>query len=257
MTQNEWPADLRQARRGAALNREELARRAGISAESVRAYETGRRRPSRKSLVTILDALKLERRGRDEILVGAGYAPDGFNLGPDRHPDYMFTLDQAQEHLDTTPWPAFVMNEVLEVVAANQRVQDLWGVDLRREFVEPHQRNMLGLASNPRFAERLLNWDEMVAAGVSVFKGHHRGPEDLSAPSPLFNQVLESLAAGDPQYVARFLDLWQKTPPRTPKVRWWYPVVWRAGDAVLRFRGLVTTCDEPHGLAFNDWIPID
>ena len=253
----EWFDELGETRKALNLSRADLARLAGVSPESVRAYETGRRKPSRKSLVAILDALKLERRSRDRILVDAGYAPDGFNLGPDRYFDYMFTLEQAQVHLDDTPWPAFVMNEVLEVVAANQRVQDLWGVDLRREFVEPRQRNMLGLASNPRFAERLLNWDEMVAVGFSVFKGHHRGPEDLSAPSPLFNQVLESLAAGDPQYVARFLDLWQKTPPRTPKVRWWYPVVWQMGDQALRFRGLVTTCDEPHGLAFNDWLPVD
>ena len=252
-----WSTHLGQARRGAAISREELGCRVGKSPESVRAYETGRRKPSRETLVTILDALKLERCSRDEILVGAGYAPDGFSLGPNRYFDYMFTLDQAQDHLGSTPWPAFVLDDGLEIVAANQPIQDLWAVDLRREFVGPFQRNMLAMASNPRFAERVLNWDEMIAVAIAVFKGHHLGPEDLAAPSPFFDQLLGRFAAGDPRYVARFLDLWQKTPPRTPKVRWWYPVVWRAGDAVLGFRGLVTTCDEPHGLAFNDWIPID
>jgi len=258
MTENgKWSDELRATRKALHLSQSDLARLAGVSPESVRAYESGRRKPSRESLVTILDALKPERRSRDEILVGAGYAPDGFSLGPNRYFDYMFTLDQAQDHLDGTPWPAFVLDDGLEIVAANQQIQDLWTVDLRREFVGPFQRNMLAMASNPRFAERVLNWDDMVAVAIAVFKGHHLGPEALSAPSPFFDQLLRSFAGGDPRYVARFLDVWQKTPPRTPKVRWWYPVVWRADDEVLRFRGLVTTCDEQHGLAFNDWIPID
>ena len=257
MKQSEWPGSLILARKGTGLSRQELASRAGISAESVRAYEVGRRKPSRATLVAILDALKLSRNHRDEMLMEAGYAPDGVSLGPDQYPDYMFTLEQAQEHLESMPWPAFVLDEVLEVVAANQLVQDLWGVDLRHEFTERFERNMMAVASNPRFTDHLLDWEELTASGISVFKGHHMGPEDLAAPSPVFNQLLAHFAAGDPQYVARFLNLWQKTPPRTPKVRWWYPVGWRYGDATMRFRGMVTTCNEPHGLAFNDWIPLD
>lgn len=252
-----WSDDLRATRQALRLSQAGLARLAGISAEAVHAYETGRRTPSRKALVSILDALKLERRARDDILVGAGFAPDGLYLSPARYLDYNFFSEQAQEHIDGTPWPAFVVDDVLEVVVANQLVQCLWGVDLRREFTEPSQRNMLALASNPRFADRVSNWDEMIAVAVAIFKGHHLGPEDLSAPSAFFNQVLATFAAGDPRYVSRFLEVWQKTPPRTPKVRWWYPVVWRDGDATMRFRGLVTSCDEPHGLAFNDWIPTD
>ena len=40
----------------------------------------------------------------------AGYAPDGINLGPDQDPDYMFTLEQAKEHVESMPWPAFVLD---------------------------------------------------------------------------------------------------------------------------------------------------
>jgi hypothetical protein len=41
-------------------------------------------------------------------------------------------------------------------------------------------------------------------------------------------------------------------------VRWTYPVIWHEpGLGRITFKALVTTGNEPHGLAFNDWIPCD
>jgi hypothetical protein len=63
---------------------------------------------------------------------------------------------------------------------------------------------------------------------------------------------------GDPRYVSRFFELWQTVPAQTPKVRWSYPVVWTQLDGrTLRFEAVVNTANEPDGLAFNDWIPLD
>jgi hypothetical protein len=37
-----------------------------------------------------------------------------------------------------------------------------------------------------------------------------------------------------------------------------YPVVWNEpGIGRISFRAVVTTANEPAGLAFNDWIPAD
>ncbi len=63
---------------------------------------------------------------------------------------------------------------------------------------------------------------------------------------------------GDPRYVTRFFELWQKVPPTEPKIRWSYPVVWtEPGLGVLRFEAVVNQANEPDGLAFNDWMPLD
>jgi hypothetical protein len=209
-------------------------------------------------LVALLDALKMERATRNRILVAAGFAPDGHFLGPDQHPHYMFTPEEALKHMEQLPWPAFIFNDFVEVVVANQVAQRLWGIDLDREFPKPIDRNMLAVSSNSRFADKVTNWEEMVSVGISVFKGHHLGPEALERLSPYFAEVVQRFSQGDPAHAARFAALWQETEVRDPKVRWTYPVIWEeSGVGRITFQGLVTTANEPDGLAFNDWIPCD
>ena len=70
---------------------------AGVSAETIKAYETGLRQPTRSYLVAILDALKVERHLRNDILVGAGFAPDGDSLGPAYLPHYMYSAEAAAD----------------------------------------------------------------------------------------------------------------------------------------------------------------
>jgi hypothetical protein len=230
---------------------------ARVSPATIKAYETGLRQPTRLYLVAILDALKVERHLRNDILTEAGFAPDGESLGALGVPHYMFSPEAAAEHIEQMPWPAFVMNEYTEVVAANSLVQVLWDIDLENEFPNPLDRNMLSVASNPRFADRVENWDEMMMQGIGVFKGHHRGPEDINNPNPYFAQVLERFLKGDPQYVGKLMQLWQETPPREPKVRWEYEIHWNEpGVGCMRFLSVVNTASEPNGLAFNDWMPV-
>jgi transcriptional regulator with XRE-family HTH domain len=251
-----WRQQLRAAREDRQISQRQLAELVGLSTESVRAYESGRRTPDREHLVRLLDGLKLEISQRDSILEGAGFVAEGSPHLAD--PDFYFTLEQALKEVQQHPWPAFVNNEWSEVVVANEVAQQLWGVDLRHEYTDPIDRNLLSVASTPQFAERVANWDEAVGVLVAVWKGHHRGAEDLDAPSPYFASVMQRFLNGDPQYVARFLTLWQNVQPRTPKVRWWYPIVWNEpGVGVMRFRCFAGDADETNGLAFNDWIPLD
>jgi transcriptional regulator with XRE-family HTH domain len=253
-----WGDELRAARLEVDVSRKSLARLAGVSTATVKAYEDGTRNPSRTMLCALLEALKVERRMRNHILLDAGFAPDGQSLGSSDEPGYMFSAEEATAYLEEFPWPAFILNEFAEVVGCNRIAERLWGIDLEREFPDPIDRSLLAIASNPRFADKVENWDDMMRLAISIFKGHHRGPEDLDRASPYFSQVMQRFVMGDPRYVRRFMELWQETQPRAPKVRWSYPVIWREPDVgVVRFQSFVSTANEPDGLAFNDWVPMD
>ncbi len=254
----EWAALLRKARSDIGMSRPALAANAGVSAQTVKAYELGFRRPSRALLTSLLDVLEVDRRLRNEILVGAGFAPDGERLGP-TNPDYMYTVDEARALADTLPWPCHVTSELMEVVAANGVAQRLWGVDLEHELPGPVDRNLATFATNPRFADRVTNWEAVVSVAVGVLKGHHRGAVPLpETTTAYFAAVMERVFDGNARYVRRLLNLWDRVPPRAPKIRWFYDVNW--SDRVvgeMRFRVSVAMADEPGGLMFHDWVPAD
>lgn len=178
----EWPAAIRTARKGLKLSRKELAERAALSVDAIRAYEQGRRKPSPRALTAVLDALNLDRTEANNIRLGLGLAPDHRDYGTPTIAD-QFTVSELDDELQKLPWPAFAANELMEIVAANQPAQTLWGVDLSREFLEPTERNLLRIASTPRFADHCLNWDEVIGVMVGMWKGPHRGAESLGEPS--------------------------------------------------------------------------
>lgn len=75
---------LRDARHHAGLTQNELAARTGIAQPNISAYESGRRTPTVRTLVALLDACDVElswqpRSGPNPRLVAAqvGPAPDG------------------------------------------------------------------------------------------------------------------------------------------------------------------------------------
>ena len=253
-----WPRQLYAARTNLHLSRKALGKLAGVSEATIKAYELGFRQPTRVYLVAILDALRVERHTRNEIMTSAGFAPDGDQLGASHTPHYSFPMPEAKEHVEKMPWPAFVLNEYTEVVCCNDLVERLWGIDLEREFPNPLDRNLVSVASSPRFADRVENWEEMMAVGASVFKGHHRGPDGPEQPSVYFAQIVQRFMAGDPKYATRMAEIWAAAPPREPKIRWEYEVRWREpGLGRMHFFCIVNTANEQDGLAFNDWIPVD
>ncbi|MBI5285025.1 MAG: helix-turn-helix domain-containing protein [Chloroflexi bacterium] len=262
----EWFVQLTRARNLLGVSQVDLAARSHVSLSSIKAYELGRRHPSRPYLTAILDALKIERGARNRILGAAGFVPDGLSIVPEElsivpgEPAGTFTREEAAALIEELKWPAFVLDEYVGVVAANGMAQRLWGVDLREEFTDSLDRNLLSVASDPRFADRLVNWDEAIGKIVSVFKRKEWGPrERLDDPSPAFAVVLERFLAGDPKYVSRLVDIWQKTPSAIwdQKMRWSYPVVWKDPEAgVIRFECVVTVASHADSTNFNDWIPV-
>jgi len=252
-----WRRLLRDARRQLRHTQRQLAEVSGVAVETIRSYENGKRRPSRRHLVALLDVMRVDRGTRNVILEDAGFAPDGIRLRSQRD-DLNYSIDEAAAEIERYPWPAFVVNEYMELIAANRTMLLVWDVDPAAEFPTAPERNLLTAATNPRFADRCLSWDETVGAMAAAFKGHHRGSEDPSSPGPYFQRVVEVLMRYDPAYFARIMELWERVEPLAPKLRWSYPVVWQhPGAGVMRFICFASSANEPDGLSFNDWIPID
>ena len=90
-----WRIRLRQARRDLGVSQTQLAERSRVSVDAIRAWESGRRRPTRSRLTRVLDALKIAQIDRNEILSGAGFASDGLDLVPPRE-RRMLSLDETR-----------------------------------------------------------------------------------------------------------------------------------------------------------------
>lgn len=258
-TDANWRAQLRDTRRRLKLKQAELAERAGISTEALRAYESGRRHPRREQLTQILDALHLDRAWRNRLLFAAGYAPDDVQMRPQDITEWWMTPAEAADEIATYAWPAFIMSERGEVLFANVAAQAVWSVDMTREFLDPVERNLFSIASLPRIADRCVNWDEAMATIARMFKSFHRTAEQVDAPSPYFAAVLDRFLKGDPKYVSRLGKIWEDAPANHRyKIRWDYPIIWeQPGIGRMTFRCLLSTASEIDGLAFNDWIPVD
>jgi transcriptional regulator with XRE-family HTH domain len=253
-----WRHRLREARRRLDLTRDGIAERAGVSKETVRAYEEGRRRPGdRQHLVRILEAVELSRLEINGILEELGFAPVRDAAAPADGASWSGLID-AQRLVDACPWPAFAVNDLVEVVADNASSRALFAVGFAGGRNEPPTRSLLALATTRPFADHLENWDEAVGLFAAAWKGHITksvGPGDAATR---LSRILDSVeGTGDSSYLLRILRIWSETFAGPPARRWFYPIVWR-DDSLGRmtFQGMVHTGDDPETLvSFNDWIP--
>jgi len=253
-----WFERLRRLREQEGASRAELAARSGMSLASIKAYEAGLRHPSRPALSNLLDALSADAFARQEILVGAGFAPDG--RSPAEHlPDEWFTLADAATEIAGLSHPACVTTELFEVVAANALIQRVWEVDLHQELGGPFERGFLSMLSTPRFAHRLMNWEEALSVAVAVVKGHYGGDAAIDPMRhPYLAAAVQHLLNGSPEYVQKFLGLWMNVPGRMYRVRLSYPVVWKHSElGPLRFAAVTGPANRQPSLWFNDWVPLD
>ena len=259
-TKLDWRELLRHERQRLGLSQVRVAEIAGISPETLRKYESGGRTPNRATLDRVIGALQLSQAKARAILSAAGFASVETLFDVETYPDYFFSHDDVQPYLDSIPWPCFVANNLTEVIAVNRAAEALWEIDFaaERERRSRAQINFLSIAAERRFSERIVNWEELVGALIGVLKAVPESATMLDQPGVLFGDVLEEYMANDPGLIVRLFKLWTATPARTPKVRWNYPVVWRApGIGDMRFLGVVTVASHPDALGFNDWIPQD
>lgn len=255
-----WSERIRASREALSVTRGELAERLGIPRDSLRRWEDGTRRPREAKLRALLDELKLTGAEANAILADAGYRPEPTLFPNWRYPNYFYTAEELQAAVELVPWPEFVLDNNVAVVAANAAAQAVWCIDFAEERHKRSraQMSLLSVASDNRFADKLVNWDECVRVIAGVFKGQPSRPESLDEPSAYLNEVLKEFAAGDPQFLRRLIHAFAEAEPEEAKVRGQYPVVWRDDEyGEMRFLALRTTASEPNGYGFQDWIPRD
>ena len=256
-----WRGIIRTERRRVGLTQAGLGALVGVGAETIRKYEQGTRLPPRDALERILEVLQVPVATVHQALTDRGFHHPEFRFPLEKAPGYYFAAGELQAFVDKAPWPAFSTNELGEVAAANRAAQALWGIDLAA-WTERRGRaraNLFVAMAEPRFASRLVNWDEIVRHFIALYKAVPATQALLEEdPGALFGEVIGAVAAANPQALGRIYALWESTPRITDKVRWMYPIVWREpGFAEIRFQGIVSPASELDGTGFNDWIPVD
>ena len=184
---DEWRMTLRTARKRLKLSLAEAATRAGLSPEAVRGYENGRRRPRRNHLLAVLRAIEANQYEVNDVLRDAGFAEMKTLFPLSEHPSYYFGLEELDDAVARAPWPVFVSSDAAEVVAANEATQAVWDVDFayERGWRTRPQMNLLSVASDHHFADRVVNWRELVGLLAAIHKGRPFGASSLDALTPL------------------------------------------------------------------------
>ncbi len=251
----DWNKRLRASRRDLGLSPGDLAARAGLSEASVRAYETGRRHPTREHLSRILECLRLDRQSRNELLVSAGLAPDAIDTQ-----DGSLSRREAIRLIHDRPWPAFVLNEVMEVVGGNRIGLKLAGLT-QKDLEDRVERHVLLIAarvvSGQPTSDEMRDWGVVARRAIARMKA--AGVGTLEHPEPYFAALLDRIARGGPGLQREFAAHWESTPARTqPNVSWAFPAQWTLREGVsVRLHCVATRVNTQDPIEIHDFIPAD
>lgn len=150
---------LRSWRERRRVSQLELALRADSSARHISFIETGRSRPSEEMVLRLAEHLDVPVRERNSLLLAAGYAPH-YPETPLDSPG-LDALRQGMERLIQCyePYPAFVVDSVYDVVAAN-RGMTMFLDGVAQSLLEPPM-NAMRLTLHPEgLAPRIRNLPE-------------------------------------------------------------------------------------------------
>jgi len=251
-----WSTLLSLARQSVELSQDRLAAVSGVSLGSIKAYESGRRHATRPKLAALLDAMKISRAIRNEVLTAAGFAADDEN--PIDPTSRRIKREEALEEIGRYRWPSMLISENAEILGANVAARKLWQIEPFGTLFKLGDP-AITVATHPEIIKRLVNWEEAVSQQIAGWKSQIRGEESLDEPSPYFARVLEQLGRGEPDYVRRFIELWETTRPGFHvEHRWAYRIHWlEPGFGHMRFQCFAWVVNDRDGLDIDDWIPAD
>lgn len=251
----DWNKRLRAARRELGLGPGDLAERAGLSEASVRAYEMGRRHPTREHLSRILECLRLDRQSRNELFIAAGLAPDAIEL-----PDGSMTRRETIRLIHDRPWPSFVLNEVMEIIGGNRIGLKLAGLT-QKDLEDRVERSVLLIAARivaaPPTNDQMRDWGVVAKRAIARMKA--AGVGTLEHPDPYFAAILDRIARGGSALMREFAAQWESTPARAqPSVSWAFEAQWtlREGGNV-RLHCVATRVNTQDPIEIHDFIPAD
>jgi len=148
------------------LSQLELALEAEISARHLSFVETGRARPSRDMVLHLSEELDVPLRGRNELMIAAGYAPAYTHHGID-DAEMVEVRASLQRILDGhSPYPAVLVDGMWNLLAANGAASVL--IELVDPSLLAPPVNILRLALHPRgLAPHVIDPEEYAAHLVS------------------------------------------------------------------------------------------
>ncbi len=148
------------------LTQLDLGLAADVSARHLSFLETGRSRPSREMVLLLADELDVPLRGRNELMVAAGFAPPYTQHGLDDTElgDVRRSLRRILDGHE--PYPAVLVDGLWNLVAANRAVQLL--TDLIDPTLLAQPVNVLRVSLHPRgLAPYVVDLQEYAAHVVS------------------------------------------------------------------------------------------
>ncbi|MCU6798152.1 helix-turn-helix transcriptional regulator [Paenibacillus sp. WQ 127069] len=182
-------------RRTPGLRREEVAILAGVSATYYTWLEQGREvAVSRDVIESIGRALQLNPDEHVHLL----------GLWNANEPEAVTSITtevkpQWQEIVNQMAFPCFISNDRAELLAWNRAVDERIADFSSRP---PEQRNMMSmLFTDPEMRSRLVNWEEMAAHSVAIFRTSY----DKYSHDPWFAQFVAELSSKS----AEFAALWK------------------------------------------------
>ena len=254
----EWRTALRAARRRSRRSMASVAEQSGLSAQAVRAYETGRRRPKRDALLKILALLQFTAADANALLEQAGFAPELGLYPAHEFPEYAFRVDELQRFLDKRPWPAIATDDEIRILAANRAMQALWRFDFNRLRRQrgPDEMTLFAIIGELKLLDRIANWPEFLRVAASLNKGRPLRAT-MTAPERRLASV-EAMAGGDPAVTKRMREIWARAKPAPQRIQADFPIVWSDPDyGELHFRSVVSVASASDRLDFRDWHPVD
>src|SRR5499426_707321 len=157
---------IRQWRERRRLSQLTLALDGGISARHLSFLETGRANPSRDMVLLLARVLEVPPRGRNELLLAAGYAPVYHERGLDA-PE-MAQVRRALEFIlrQQEPYPALVVDGRWNILMTNEGAKRLVGSFLDDESLAAvGPLNAIRLTYHPRgLRPYIVNWEATAAA---------------------------------------------------------------------------------------------
>ena len=249
-----WRRLLRESREALGISRRRLAERSGVAEDTIYAFETGRRSPTRERLLELCGALELEGPRMNAILDAAGMEPepsdwarillgDDVRFAPRRHSAMVRHHEhgpaEVHEYVDRYPWPCLIVNGTCDVAVVNPAARKLLGVDVEQAPGRV-ERNLVTLVTSAPFRERIGNWPEVasrvVPRALMPYVAGTNGARD-----GYFDQVIHHVRErdGHARHLAALFDAWRANRQATWSARLAFDVQWRAGDAELLFHAVI------------------
>jgi len=132
---------LRTAREAAGYSQRALARRCGLTAAYVSLMESGKRAPERGTVARLADALGLDPRAADDLLLAAGYAPVG--SGVPAEPGPLSALNAVLADPGIAPAQRVTMAALLLAYAQGLAARARAGKPLVADLAAPWQTRVL------------------------------------------------------------------------------------------------------------------